>query len=199
LHYIENDTRLQENDLLLIDAGCEIQGYASDVTRTFPVNGQFSPVQRAVYDIVLSAQLAAIDATQPGNAYSLPGERALAILAQGLIDLGLCQGSVTGVIESGAYRQFYMHKIGHWMGLDVHDVGDYQQNKQDRIFVPGMVMTVEPGLYIRPADNVPVHLANIGIRIEDDILITETGHSNLTAQAPKMIAEIEAVMAERPC
>jgi Xaa-Pro aminopeptidase len=160
LHYIDNTMPLQNGDLLLIDAGCEWQGYASDVTRTFPINGQFSAVQKAVYEIVLSAQQAAIAQMQPGHTYQAPAESALTVLAQGLIDLGLCQGSVTGVIESGAYRQFYMHKIGHWMGLDVHDVGDTMDTSL--VLMPGMVMTIEPGLYIRPANNVPPHLANIG-------------------------------------
>lgn len=194
LHYIENTCILKDGDLLLIDAGCEIAGYASDVTRTFPINGRFSAAQKDVYDIVLAAQLAAIDAIKPGVAWNHIDEVALRILVQGLIDLKLCQGSIEGVIESGSYRQFYMHKIGHWMGLDVHDTGHYKIDGQWRPLAAGMVTTVEPGLYIRPADNVPPHLANIGIRIEDDILVTAHGYDNLTAAIPKTISDIEAIM-----
>jgi Xaa-Pro aminopeptidase len=194
LHYTENNAELKQGELLLIDAGCEIAGYASDITRTFPISGQFTPAQKEVYDIVLAAQLAAIEVMQPGNSCVAPEEVALRILVQGLIDLDLCQGSVEGVIESEAYRQFYMHRIGHWMGLDVHDPSPSKQHGQWRTLRPGMVMTVEPGLYIRPADNVPRHLENIGIRIEDDVLITPTGCEVLTDAAPKTIAEIEALM-----
>ena len=197
LHYTDNNTQLKDKDLLLIDAGCEIAGYASDITRTFPVSGRFNAVQKAVYEIVLAAQLAAIATMKPGNSCAAPQDVSLRILVQGLIDLGLCQGSVDGLIESGAYRQFYMHRIGHWMGLDVHDPGQYKQNDQWRTLEPGMVMTIEPGLYIRPAHNVPAHFENIGIRIEDDILITQTGHEVLSAAAPKTIPEIEDVMMKR--
>ena len=196
LHYTDNNAQLNNGDLLLIDAGCEIAGYASDVTRTFPVNGRFSSAQKDVYEIVLAAQLAAIETIRPGNTWNTAQEAALHILVQGLIDLGLCQGSVAGVIESKTYQQFYMHGIGHWMGLDVHDVGEYKQDGEWRHLVPGIVMTVEPGLYIRPADNVPRHLENIGIRIEDDILVTEAGYENLSAAAPKTINDIETVMAQ---
>jgi Xaa-Pro aminopeptidase len=194
LHYVENNAPLKDGDLLLIDAGCELEGYASDITRTFPVNGKFTAEQKAVYEIVLAANQAGIEAMQPGNRWSAPHEAALNILAQGLIDLGLCEGTVDGVIESEAYKQFYMHKIGHWMGLDVHDAGQYKRLDQWRIFQPGIVMTIEPGLYIRPAPNVPENFANIGIRIEDDILVTETGYENLTLEAPKSISDIENLM-----
>lgn len=194
LHYVENSAPLCDGELVLVDAGCELEGYASDITRTFPVNGRFSSAQKDVYEIVLAAQLAAIDVMQPGNPWNMPGDAALRILAQGMIDLGLCAGSVEGVIESESYRQFYMHGIGHWMGLDVHDAGQYKQAGQWRTFEPGIVMTIEPGLYIRAAENVPGHLENIGIRIEDDILITAQGHENLTRAAPKTIADIEAIM-----
>jgi Xaa-Pro aminopeptidase len=196
LHYITNDTLLKAGDLLLIDAGCELEGYASDITRTFPISGRFTAAQKAVYEIVLAAQLAAIETMKPGNSCSAPHEASLRVLVQGLIDLGLCQGSVDGVIESEAYRQFYMHRIGHWMGLDVHDTGQYKQQGQWRALTTGMVMTIEPGLYIRPAENVPPALENIGVRIEDDILITATGYDVLSAAAPKTVEEIEAIMAQ---
>lgn len=197
LHYIDNQALLNDKELILIDAGCEVAGYASDLTRTFPINGRFTSVQKDVYEIVLAAQLAAIDTMKPGNNWGTPQEASLRILVQGLIDLGLCQGSVEGVIENESYRQFYMHRIGHWMGLDVHDAGQYKQdNGQWRTLEAGIVMTIEPGLYIRAAANVPSHLANIGIRIEDDILITATGHENLTIAAPKTVADIEATMAQ---
>lgn len=195
LHYVSNRDRLRDGDLLLIDAGCELDGYAGDITRTFPVNGRFSGEQRAVYDIVLAAQLAAIDAIQPGVPWNAPADAALAVLVQGLIDLGLLSGSVAGNIESEAYRQFYMHRIGHWLGLDVHDVGLYKLDGQWRSLLPGMVTTVEPGLYIRPAANVPERFAGIGIRIEDDVLVTDTGPEVLSADAPKHPDAIEALMA----
>jgi Xaa-Pro aminopeptidase len=197
LHYTENNAPLKEGELLLIDAGCEIEGYASDVTRTFPISGQFNSAQKEVYEIVLAAQLAAIETMKPGNSCVAPQDVSLRVLVQGLIDLGLCQGSVDGIIESETYRQFYMHRIGHWMGLDVHDPSQSKQNGQWRTLEPGMVMTIEPGLYIRPAKNVPAHLENMGIRIEDDILITQTGYEILTAAAPKTVVEIEAVMTQK--
>lgn len=196
LHYIENNQILCDGDLLLIDAGCELEGYASDITRTFPVSGRFTAAQKDVYEVVLAAQMAALNAVQPGASWMAPHEAVLKVLAQGLIDLKLCEGSVDGVIESEAYRQFFMHRTGHWLGMDVHDVGDYKVNGDWRALAPGMVLTIEPGLYIRPAANVPEHLENIGIRIEDDVLVTADGHENLTASTPKTVAEIEAVMAE---
>jgi Xaa-Pro aminopeptidase len=194
LHYIDNNAKLHDGDLLLIDAGCELDGYASDITRTYPVNGQFSAVQKDVYEIVLSAQSAAIAAAQPGNSWIAPHDAALQILAQGFIDLKLCHGSVDSVIESGSYKKFYMHRTGHWLGMDVHDVGSYKIAGQWRELQNGMVLTVEPGCYIRPSDDVPIALWNIGIRIEDDLLITETGHEVLTDAAPKSIAGIEELM-----
>jgi len=194
LHYIENNARLQDGDLLLIDAGCEFNGYASDITRTFPVNGKFRPEQKEVYEIVLAAQTAAIAASFPGNNWEAPHNAALRILAQGFIDLKLCHGTVDGVIESESYKQFYMHRTGHWLGMDVHDVGDYKIDDQWRPLQAGMVLTVEPGCYIRPADDVPIALWNIGIRIEDDVVITATGNEVLTAAAPKTVNEIEEVM-----
>ncbi len=194
LHYVSNRGRLKDGDLLLIDAGCEFEGYAGDITRTFPVNGRFTPAQRAVYDIVLEAELAGIAAVQPGAAWNAPADAALRVLVQGLVDLKLLTGSVDGNIESESYRQFYMHRIGHWLGLDVHDVGDYKIEGQWRPFVPGMVTTIEPGLYIRPADNVPAEFSNIGIRIEDDVLVCADGHEVLSHLAPKTPEALEAMI-----
>lgn len=194
LHYVQNNAELKSGDLLLIDAGCELDGYASDITRTFPVNGKFSAVQRDVYQLVLAAQAAAIAQVQPGNSWNAPHQAALQVLAQGFIDLKLCQGSVDTVLESEDYKRFYMHRTGHWLGLDVHDAGEYKQRGEWRLFQPGMVLTVEPGCYIRPADNVPEHFWNTGIRIEDDVIVTQTGHEILTLAAPKSIAEIEELM-----
>ena len=194
LHYISNNTVLKNGDLLLIDAACELDGYAADITRTFPVNGKFSPAQKDAYEIVLAAQLAAIDAARPGNHWNVPHDNALRVLAQGMIDLKLCSGSVDSVLESGDYKRFYMHRTGHWLGMDVHDVGNYKLNADWRDLQPGMAITVEPGLYIRPADNVPEALWNIGIRIEDDIVITEKGCEVLTHEVPKTVAAIEEVM-----
>lgn len=194
LHYIANNARLKDGDLLLIDAGCELNGYASDITRSYPVNGRFIGAQKEVYEIVLAAQAAAIAEALPGNDWEAPHNAALKVLAQGLIDLRLCHGSVDGVLESGSYKQFYMHRTGHWMGLDVHDVGDYKVDNTWRALQPGMVLTVEPGCYLRPADNVPQALWNIGIRIEDDVVISETGNEVLTQAAPKTVIEIEEAM-----
>jgi len=194
LHYVENNAELKSGDLLLIDAGCELDGYASDITRTFPVNGKFTAVQRDVYQLVLTAQAAAISQVKPGNSWNEPHMAALHVLAQGFIDLGLCQGSVDAVLESEDYKRFYMHRTGHWLGMDVHDAGEYKQKGDWRLLQPGMVLTVEPGCYIRPADNVPQHFWNIGIRIEDDVIVTQTGYELLTFAAPKTIAEIEELM-----
>ncbi|QEL55863.1 aminopeptidase P N-terminal domain-containing protein [Chromobacterium paludis] len=194
LHYVANDARIRDGDLVLIDAGCELRGYAGDITRTFPANGRFSGPQRDVYEIVLAAELAGIAAVQPGALWTAPADAALQVLAQGMLDLGLLQGSVDGVIESGAYRQFYMHGVGHMIGLDVHDVGQRKQHGQWRSYQPGMCTTIEPGLYIRPADNVPAAFHGIGVRIEDDVLVTADGNEVYTAAAPKTIDEIEALM-----
>lgn len=194
LHYVGNNAQLANGDLLLIDAGCELEGYASDITRTFPVNGRFSAIQKDVYEIVLAAQAAAIAAAQPGNTWVAPHDAALRVLAQGFIDLKLCAGSVDAVLESESYKRFYMHRTGHWLGMDVHDVGEYKTGEDWRALQPGMVLTVEPGCYIRPADDVPQALWNIGIRIEDDVLITAQGNEVLTEAAPKTVAEIEALM-----
>ena len=194
LHYVGNNARLNDGDLLLIDAGCEFASYAADITRTFPVNGKFSAAQQDVYEIVLAAQTAAIAAARPGNPWDAPHEAAVHVLAQGFIDLKLCQGSLEAVLESESYKQFYMHRTGHWLGLDVHDVGEYKLGEAWRPLVPGMTLTVEPSCYIRPADNIPRALWNIGIRIEDDVLITAKGCEVLTQDAPKTVREIEEVM-----
>jgi Xaa-Pro aminopeptidase len=193
LHYIENNKLLAEHALVLIDAGCELQGYASDITRTFPVGGRFSGVQRDAYEIVLAAQCAAIAAVIPGAPFLSYHEAALRVLVQGMIDLKLLAGSLDGIIESEAYKPYYMHRTGHWLGLDVHDAGDYKDGDDWVRLAPGMALTVEPGLYIRPAANVPEHLHGIGIRIEDDLFVTESGCEVYTS-APKTIAEIEEVM-----
>lgn len=195
LHYNENNAQLKNGDLLLIDAGCELQGYASDITRTFPVNGTYSSEQKSVYELVLAAQQAAIEAVSPNAHWNTPHEAALDVLVEGFIDLGLCVGSKDSVIESGAYRQFYMHRTGHWLGLDVHDAGEYKDTSGEWLSLEaGHVLTVEPGCYIRPADNVPKAFWNIGVRIEDDVLVTESGCEVLTANAVKSVADVEAIM-----
>ena len=194
LHYVGNNAMLRDVDLLLIDAGCELDGYASDITRTFPVGGKFSAEQKDVYEIVLAAQTAAIASAKPKQSWNAPHDAALRVLAQGFIDLKLCRGSVDEVLETECYKKFYMHRTGHWLGMDVHDVGDYKVGNDWRPLQPGMVLTVEPGCYIRPADNVPMPLWNIGIRIEDDVLITDQGNEVLTDAAPKTVADIEALM-----
>ena len=194
LHYAANNARLNDGELLLIDAGCEFMGYAGDITRTFPVNGRFSQPQRDLYEVVLAAQLAAIAAVQPGATLDAPANAALRVLVQGMLDYQLLQGSVDGVIESGDYRRFYMHGIGHFLGLDVHDVGLRRPGGQWRQFQPGMCTTIEPGLYVRPDDRVPAAFHNIGIRIEDNVLVTSSGHHVYTDAAPKRIDDIEALM-----
>lgn len=194
LHYVENDAPLKQGDLLLIDAACELHGYASDITRTFPVNGKFSGPQKDIYQLVLAAQIAAIAAVKPGNNWDAPHQAALQVLVQGFVDLQLCQGSPDAVLESEAYKRFYMHRTGHWLGLDVHDAGEYKQAGQWRDLVPGMTLTVEPGCYIRPAEDVPEHFWNIGVRIEDDVAVTVNGCEVLTGTAPKNISDIEEWM-----
>ncbi|AXY59531.1 Xaa-Pro aminopeptidase [Acinetobacter sp. WCHAc010052] len=197
LHYVENDKVLKDGDLVLIDAACEYQLYASDITRTFPVNGKFSPEQKALYNVVLDSQIAAIHAVQIGNSYKEPHNVAVRILVQGLLDLGIMQGNIDEIIEKEAYRQFYMHGTGHWLGMDVHDVGTYKQDGEWRAYEEGMVVTVEPGLYIAPDDEtVDVKWRGIGIRIEDDVVATENGPRVLTAAVVKSVEEIEALMAK---
>jgi Xaa-Pro aminopeptidase len=194
LHYSDNSARLDGGALLLIDAGCELGGYASDITRTFPVNGKFSGAQKDVYELVLAAQAAAIAATGPGVAWDAPHEAAVRVLAQGMIDFGLCRGSLDQVIEAGDYKRFYMHRTGHWLGLDVHDAGEYKLAGNWRPLKEGMTLTVEPGCYIRPADDVPEAYWNIGVRIEDDVLVTREGCEVITAETPKSVAAIEALV-----
>ena len=196
LHYVENNKELKEGDLVLIDAACEYEFYASDITRTFPVNGKFSPEQKALYQVVLDAQIAAIDAVQIGTSYKEPHHVAVRILVQGLLDLGIMQGELEHIIETEAYRQFYMHGTGHWLGMDVHDVGAYKVDGEWRTYQEGMVVTVEPGLYIAPDDEtVDPKWRGIGIRIEDDVVATPNGPLVLTKNVVKTIEEIEALMA----
>lgn len=196
LHYQENDAPLKNGDLVLIDAGCEIDCYASDITRTFPVSGTFSPEQKAIYELVLKAQMAAFEEIAPGKHWSHAHEATVQVITEGLVALGLLAGEVPDLIESEAYKAFYMHRAGHWLGMDVHDVGDYKVGGQWRVLEPGMTLTVEPGIYIS-ADN--MHVAKkwrgIGIRIEDDVVVTKHGCEVLTAGVPKTVAEIEALMA----
>jgi Xaa-Pro aminopeptidase len=194
LHYISNNAQLRDGDLLLIDAACELDGYAADITRTFPVSGKFSAAQKDVYEIVLAAQTAAIAAARPGNHWNEPHDAALRVIAQGLIDLKLCSGSLDSVLEKGDYKRFYMHRTGHWLGMDVHDVGAYKMDGEWRTLQAGMAFTVEPGCYIRAADDVPQALWNIGVRIEDNVVITAQGCEVLTEAAPKTVAAIEELM-----
>ncbi len=196
LHYVENDKPLKDGDLVLIDAACEYQFYASDITRTFPVNGKFSPEQKALYNVVLDAQIAAIDAVRIGNSYKEPHNVAVRILVQGLLDLGIMQGDLEEIITSERFRQFYMHGTGHWLGMDVHDVGSYKVDGEWRPYEEGMVVTVEPGLYIAPDDEtVDAKWRGIGIRIEDDVVATKKGPLVLTKNVVKTVEDIEALMA----
>jgi len=198
LHYINNNAVLRDGDLVLIDAGCEIQGYASDITRTFPVNGKFNDAQRALYELCLKAQLAAIKSIRPGVHWNTPHEVTVKVITEGLVKLGLLKGKTKDLVKNGAYRDFYMHRAGHWLGLDVHDVGDYKVNDKWRPFEPGMVLTVEPGIYVSPTQRgVPKAFKGIGIRIEDDVVVTKTGCDILTGDVPKNIADIEKLMTAR--
>jgi len=195
LHYRENNQPLRDGDLLLVDAGCEYECYASDVTRTYPVNGRFTPEQRAVYEIVLDANRAAIAKVKPGNHWNEPHLAAVHVITQGLVRLGLLKGRVQKLERDGAYRRFFMHRTGHWLGMDVHDVGDYKIGDEWRVFEPGMTLTVEPGIYI-PASTrgIPKRLRNIGVRIEDDVVVTRAGAEVLTVRAPKDPDAIESLM-----
>lgn len=198
LHYIENTAPMQDGDLVLIDAGCELDNYASDITRTFPVNGRFSEEQKALYQLVLDTQEACIAAVKPGVPWNHIHDLSVECLTEGLVRLGLLTGERGALIEEGAYRRFYMHRIGHWLGMDVHDVGQYKLNGDWRPLEAGMVMTVEPGLYIAPDDeSVEARWRGIGIRIEDDVLITESGSEVLTSAVPKTVVDIERLMAGR--
>lgn len=196
LHYVDNTGVLEDGQLVLIDAGCELDYYASDVTRTFPVNGRFTPEQRAVYEIVLEAQLAAIDKTRKDNHWDEPHDAAVRVITKGLKKIGLLDGSIPKLIKDGAYREFYMHRTGHWIGMDVHDVGDYKVGDEWRLLESGMVTTVEPGLYIPNSRNVPKKWRNIGIRIEDDVAVTGDGPDVLTKGLAKEPDAIEALMQE---
>ncbi|MCB1760292.1 MAG: Xaa-Pro aminopeptidase [Gammaproteobacteria bacterium] len=195
LHYVENGEELRDGELLLIDAGCELGYYASDITRTFPVNGRFSAAQRALYDLVLKAQLAAIEKVKPGSHWNDPHLAAVRVITRGLVDLGILSGRVPTLIKQEAYKRFYMHRTGHWLGMDVHDVGDYMVDGSWRLLEPGMVLTIEPGIYI-PAGSKGVARKwwNIGIRIEDDVVVTREGNEVLSKDAPKQADEIEALM-----
>jgi Xaa-Pro aminopeptidase len=195
LHYTENSDELKDGDLLLIDAGCELDYYAADITRTFPVNGRFSPAQRAIYELVLDANYAATEQVKPGNTWNQPHEAAVKVLTQGLIKLGLLKGTPAKLIKEEAYRRFYMHRTGHWIGMDVHDVGEYKVGNEWRVLEPGMALTIEPGLYI-PAGckGVAKKWWNIGIRVEDDVLVTKKGHDVLTVDAIKEPDAIEEWM-----
>ncbi|WP_028117756.1 Xaa-Pro aminopeptidase [Ferrimonas senticii] len=195
LHYTENDCELKDGELVLIDAGAEYHGYTGDITRTFPINGKFSAEQKALYQIVLDAEKAAIAMLKPGTTIKQANDRVLEILVGGLVDLGIMQGEVSELIAAEAYKKFYMHGLGHWLGLDVHDVGDYYSPDRTRPLAKGMVLTIEPGLYIAPDAEVDPKWQGIGVRIEDNILITADGHLNLTAAVVKEIADIEALMA----
>jgi len=205
LHYSANNAQSRDGELILIDAGCELDGYASDITRTYPVNGRFSAPQKRLYELVLAAQSAALKAIAPGLPYSGAHEAAVQVLAQGMLDLGLlnqnAHGSLADIIADKRYLQFYMHGTGHWIGMDVHDVGQYRdtaaEGKPSRTLQAGMALTVEPGIYVRPADGVPEEYWNTGIRIEDDVLVTPDGHTILSAAAPKTVADIEQLMQQQ--
>jgi Xaa-Pro aminopeptidase len=195
LHYIENNEVLNDGELVLIDAGAELNHYASDVSRTFPINGRFTRQQKTIYELVLKAQRAALNQIYPGKKWNEPYQAAIKVITQGLIELGILVGKMDKLIEEEAYKRFYMHRVGHWLGMDVHDGGNYKVGDVWRDLEPGMVMTVEPGIYIPAAIDIPDEWWNIGIRIEDDVLITEGGHDVLTADLPNTVAEIEALMA----
>lgn len=204
LHYSANNRRIEDGDLVLVDAGCEFDGYAADITRTWPANGRFTDAQRTLYELVLRAQAAALAAIVPGQPYSAIHDAAVRVLTEGMFDLGLLDAGKVGTLDDAiaarAYAQFYMHGTGHWLGMDVHDVGAYRDvtspDKPSRPLLPGMALTVEPGIYVRPGEGVPERFWNIGIRIEDDVVVTDAGCRILTGDAPKAIAEIEALMRE---
>jgi Xaa-Pro aminopeptidase len=194
MHYRDNDQPLRDGDLLLLDAGCEHDYYASDITRTFPVNGRFTPPQRALYEVVLEAQLAAIDKVRCGNHWNHPHEAAVRVITQGLVRLGLLKGKVASLIKEQAYQQFFSHRTGHWLGIDVHDVGDYKVGGEWRVLEAGMALTVEPGIYVRPSPRVPKEFWNIGVRIEDEVLVTAGAAEVLTGALEKTPEAIEALV-----
>jgi Xaa-Pro aminopeptidase len=195
LHYNDSNRMMKDGDMLLIDAGCEYEGYASDITRTFPVNGKFTGPQKDVYEAVLKAQYACMDVLKAGIPFHKYHDVATESLAQSMLDLGLLKGSLAQVLEEKTYMKFYMHRAGHWIGMDVHDAGAYRVKGESQTLRAGMVVTNEPGLYIRPDADVPEHFWNIGVRVEDDVLITATGNDNLTIKTPKTVAEVEAACA----
>ncbi|MEP6922906.1 MAG: Xaa-Pro aminopeptidase [Pyrinomonadaceae bacterium] len=201
LHYVENNAILKDGDLLLIDAGANYKGYASDITRTFPVNGRFTKPQREIYDLVLDAQIKCVEATKPGTTVKQRQKLSIELLTEGMKELGILKGKTKDLIKKKTYEKYYMHGVGHYLGLDVHDAGRYftdPQAKKSRPFEPGMVLTVEPGLYIPPdAKDAPAKYRGIGVRIEDDVLVTETGNINLTIKVPKQAEEIEELMAQK--
>jgi Xaa-Pro aminopeptidase len=197
LHYVENNKQLQENELLLVDAGAEYEYYCSDITRTYPVNGRFTKAQREIYEIVLNAQLAAIEKVKPGQTFEAAHYAALDTIVEGLINLGLLVGDKEEIIKEKKYEKFFMHRTGHWLGTDTHDVGKYKVNDESRKLEPGMILTVEPGIYIGENPDVPIQYHNIGIRIEDDLLVTNQGAEILTSQAPKQIDELENIIGRR--
>ncbi len=194
LHYTENSDVLEDGELVLIDSGAEFAGYAGDITRTFPVNGRFSKSQKAVYEIVLASQLAAIDAVKPGNHWNDPHDVAVKVLTQGLKDLGVLKGSLSSLLKNQAHKPYYMHTTGHWLGQDVHDVGEYKIDGNFRLLEPGMVLTIEPGLYLNNSRKIPKRYRNIGIRIEDDVVVTKKGHEIISSAVPKTVQQIESLM-----
>jgi Xaa-Pro aminopeptidase len=197
LHYIDNKDELRDGDLLLVDAGAEYKGYASDITRTFPINGKYTPAQREIYDLVLKAQMSCVDMVRPGTTHEQLKQHSIEVLTEGMVELGLLKGEPKKLIEEKKYEQFYMHGLGHMLGIDVHDVGVYYYDKQSRALEPGVVMTVEPGIYVAPdMKDIPEKYLGIGVRIEDDVLCTNNGPRVLTARVPKDADEIEALMAK---
>ncbi len=195
LHYDSNDAKVKKGDLVLIDAGCEYEYYASDITRTFPASGKFTSEQKVIYEIVLKAQEAAIEAVKPGAPWDAPHNASVKVITQGLVKLGLMKGMPAQLIKNECYKDFYMHRVGHWIGMDVHDVGDYKIDDHWRLLEPGMVTTIEPGIYISPSNTkVPKKWRGIGVRIEDDVLVTKSGHKILSAGIPKTVQEIESYM-----
>lgn len=196
LHYTDNNAELKDGDVLLIDAGAEYQSYASDITRTFPVNGVFSDAQKDIYEVVLAAQLAAIEAVQPGNHWNEPHEAAVRVITEGLVSLGILKGRTRTLIKEQAYAKYYMHRTGHWLGMDVHDVGDYKLDGEWRMLEAGMVLTIEPGLYMAAGRGLAKKWWDIGVRIEDDVLVTKDGYDVLSKDMPKTVEDIEAVMSQ---
>lgn len=194
LHYTENTDQLEDGSLVLVDSGAEFEGYAGDITRTYPVNGRFTKDQKAVYEIVLAANLAAIDAVKPGNHWNDPHDAAVKVLTHGLRELGILKGSVSSLLKDEAYKPYYMHTTGHWLGQDVHDVGEYKIDGNFRLLEPGMVLTIEPGLYLNDSRKIPKKFRNIGIRIEDDVVVTKKGFEVITTDVPKSVEQIESLM-----